>query len=66
MGRPVEVIKRRRIRPGPRYRDGGANIPKHFRDGQDPEGPLKRRVSNIYETSIRNSSKILMSNGKKG
>ena len=45
MGRPVNsAVSRRKIRPGPRYRDGGVNIPKHFRDEQDPEGPLKRRV----------------------
>ena len=45
LGRPVNTaVTRRRIRPGPRYRDGGINIPKHFRAGQDAEGPLKRRV----------------------
>ena len=46
LGKPVNTaITRRKIRPGPRYRDGGINLPKHFLDEQDPEGPLKRRVS---------------------
>ena len=48
LGRPVQrVVSRRKMRPGPRYRDGGINLPKHFRDDQDPEGPIKRRVSSI-------------------
>ena len=45
LGRPVNsAVSRRKMRPGPRYRDGGINIPKHFKEEQDPEGPLKRRV----------------------
>ena len=47
LGRPVNTaVTRRRIRPGPRYRDGGINIPKHFRDRQVSEATLKRRVIN--------------------
>jgi hypothetical protein len=48
LGKPVQAntaISRRKIRPGPRYRDGGINLPKHFLDEQDPEEPLNRRVS---------------------
>ena len=46
LGKPVNsAVSRRKIRPGPRYRDGGINIPKHFKDEQDLEGPLKRRVT---------------------
>ena len=50
LGRPVNTaVTRRRIRPGPRYRDGGINIPKHFRDRQLSEATLKRGVITIKE-----------------
>ena len=55
LGRPVNTaVTRRRIRPGPRYRDGGINIPKHFRDRQLSEATLKRRVMNIKQLWLRN------------
>ena len=53
LGRPVNTaVTRRRIRPGPRYRDGGINIPKHFRDRQLSEATLKRRVISIQPIMI--------------